>query len=243
LLTASQPRLYGGPGRLLSSLLLESLFAALLAPIRMLFHARYVLLALLGRAVRWTSPPREDAQTRWSRAIRRHAGDTALGVLWAGGVYWLNPGFLWWLLPIVGSLMISIPLSVWSSRVGLGRRFRELRLFLIPEESNPPRELRLMRGALRRRPARSDGFIRAVVDPATQALACAAGRSRHLPAKLHHARHRVVEQALSGGPAALSEAQRNLLLSDPDLLGELHDRLWQSPTTAQAWGIEAPNRA
>ncbi|MGH8454441.1 MAG: hypothetical protein ACRESW_07805, partial [Nevskiales bacterium] len=70
-----------------------------------------------------------------------------------------------------------------------------------------------------------------------QALASAAGRPRHLPAVLRQARRRVVEQALTEGPLALSEAQRNLLLSDPDLLGELHDRLWQVPASAPGWGI------
>jgi membrane glycosyltransferase len=232
---SAQARLYGGPGRLLASLLLEALFSALLAPIRMLFHTRYVLLALLGRAVRWTSPPREDAETAWSEAVRRHLGDTVLGIAWAGGVYGLNPGFLWWLLPVVGSLVLSIPLSVWSSRVGLGRRFRQLRLFLIPEESNPPRELRWTRSALRRSPARQDGFARAVTDPVTAALACAAGRPRQLPGGLRLARQRLVDQALTEGPQALNEAQRNLLLSDPDLLSALHERLWQVPAAAPAW--------
>jgi membrane glycosyltransferase len=150
-------------------------------------------------------------------------------------VYWLNPGFLWWLLPIVGSLVLSIPLSVWSSRVRFGRRFRQLRLFLIPEESNPPRELRWTRNALRRMPALDGGFVRAVTDPVTAALACAAGRPRLLPDALRQARQRLVDQALSEGPQALSEAQRNLLLSDPDLLNALHERLWQMPAVAPAW--------
>ncbi len=230
-------RLYGGSGRLLDSLIVESLFSALLAPIRMLFHARYVTMAMLGRAVKWQSPPRDDAETPWSEAIRRHGGDTVLGLVWAAGVYWLNPGFLWWLLPIVGSLMISIPLSVWSSRVGLGRRFRQHRVFLIPEESQPPRELRWTRSALRRQPALTQGFMRAAVDPITQAVIGAAGRPRILPARVAAARKNLIELAITEGPGALGQIQRNLILSDPDLLGELHDRLWQVPNAAPVWGI------
>jgi membrane glycosyltransferase len=238
LLRPSLSRLYGGTGRLLDSLIVESLFSALLAPIRMLFHTRYVVMALLGRAVKWQSPPRDDTETPWSEAIRRHGGDTALGIVWAAGVYWLNPGFLWWLLPIVGSLIISIPLSVWSSRVSLGRRFRQHRIFLIPEESQPPRELRWTRSALRRQPVLADGYRRAAVHPITQAVVSAAGRPRLLPAALGTARQRLIEQALTEGPEALSQAQRNLLLSDPDLLGGLHDRLWQVPNAAPAWGMD-----
>lgn len=220
-----QARLYGGPGFLWMSLLLESLFSALLAPIRMLFHARYVFLALLGYAVRWTSPPREDAETPWGEAIRRHAGDSLLGICWAAGAYWLNPGFLWWLLPIVGSLIVSVPLSVWSSRVSLGRRFRQLRLCLIPEESSPPRELRWTRAALRRHTVADKGFIRAAADPVTMAVACAAGRPRQLPAALRLWRRGLVERAFTEGPAALTEVQQNLVLGDPELISDLHERL------------------
>jgi membrane glycosyltransferase len=41
----------------------------------------------------------------------------------------LNPSFLWWLVPIVGSLMLSIPVSVISSRVNLGLKSRDESLF------------------------------------------------------------------------------------------------------------------
>ncbi|HXG28582.1 MAG TPA: glucan biosynthesis glucosyltransferase H, partial [Nevskiales bacterium] len=100
---------------------------------------------------------------------------------------------------------------------------------------NPPRELRWTRSALRRMPALDGGFARAVTDPVTEALVCAAGRPRQLPPVLRQARQRLVEQALTEGPQALNEAQRNLLLSDPDLLSALHERLWQVPAAAPAW--------
>ena len=105
-------------------MLTEMVFSALLAPIRMLFIPSSSRRACSGWAVQWKSPPREDAQTTWSDALRRHGWHSLLGVVWAGGVYWLNPAFLWWLLPVVGALIISIPISVYSSRVSLGRRPR-----------------------------------------------------------------------------------------------------------------------
>src|SRR3546814_8732838 len=87
------------------------LFSALLAPIRMLFHTQYVVSALLGISVVWKSPPRDDTATPWSQAAIRHGGGTLLGLAWLGLVYWLNPHFLWWLLPVAGSLVIAIPRS------------------------------------------------------------------------------------------------------------------------------------
>jgi membrane glycosyltransferase len=225
-------RSYGGPFRLTASLLMEMLFSAMLAPIRMLFHTHFVFAALIGQTVRWKSPPREDAQTPWLEALRRHGAGTLLGAVWAAGVYWLNPSFLWWLLPIVGSLVISIPLSVWSSRTRLGSLFRERRLFLIPEESMTPRVLRWARAAIRRFPDTGNGFKRAAQNPVTNAILCAASRTRKTqPAALIQARASLIEHAAVEGPAVLNEVQRNSLLSDPSSLARLHLRLWSLPRT------------
>ena len=140
-----RPERFGGALGVTLSLLLELLFSALLAPIRMLFHTQFVLAALTGLGVHWNSPAREDAETTWSEALRRHGVHTLVGVAWAAGVYWLDPAYLWWLAPVVGALALSIPVSVYSSRVSLGRALRRARLFLIPEETDPPPELRALR--------------------------------------------------------------------------------------------------
>ncbi|MFP3335472.1 hypothetical protein SB761_32745, partial [Pseudomonas sp. SIMBA_064] len=79
--------------------------------------------------------------TPWGEAMRRHGPQTLLGIAWAGLVAWLNPAFLWWLAPIVGSLMLSIPVSVISSRTRLGLAAKDEKLFLIPEEYATPQEL------------------------------------------------------------------------------------------------------
>src|SRR5262249_9095859 len=52
---------YGGTLRLLLSVVLEIIMSSLLAPIRMVFHSRFVVQNLLGRTVTWRSQGREDA--------------------------------------------------------------------------------------------------------------------------------------------------------------------------------------
>lgn len=170
LLLAKGSRDYGGPWRLGLSTFLEALFSALLAPTRMLFHTRFVLFALVGWSVQWQSPPRSDSATSWAMALRRHSFDSLLGLLWAAGVYWLNPSFLWWLLPVAGAMVISIPLSVYSSRITLGRACQRQRLFLIPEETRTPRALRWLRYYLRQLHFVTGGWHRAITSPVTSAL-------------------------------------------------------------------------
>ena len=228
-------RRYGGGMRLTLSMLLELIYSALLAPIRMLFHTQFVVTSLLGRTVQWKSPPREDAETTWREAFRRHGWHTLLGVAWAAGVYWLNPAFLWWLLPVVGALMLSIPLSVYSSRTSLGRRTRRSRLFMIPEESWPPREIRnAHKGA--RRASHTPGFAEAVVDPVVNAVACASGVARlRLHDAIRNERERLVKTALSKGAGALSAREKMTLLNDPLALSHLHFQVWTSSQVAPAW--------
>ncbi|HEY0179791.1 MAG TPA: glucans biosynthesis glucosyltransferase MdoH [Dokdonella sp.] len=228
-------REFGGVVRLALGVLIEIAFSALLAPVRMLFHTKFITAALIGWAVGWKSPPREDAETSWGDALRQHGGHTVLGLAWLALVYWLNPAFLWWLLPVAGAMALSMPISVLSSRVSLGRRARAARLFLIPEESRPPRVLRRMRGYFQRTPRLPD-FVDAVVDPLCNAVACASdtARARRLgPAR--RARAPLVERALREGPGALSEIERNALLRDAPALSRLHFLVWTSADAHPAW--------
>lgn len=231
----AQWRGFGGAPKLLASTALEMLFSAALAPIRMLFHTRYVVFALLGFSVKWKSPPRDDAQTLWRDALRRHGIGTVFGLVWLGAIYWLNPDFLWWLLPVAGSLALAIPLSVFSSRVSLGRAARNVRLFLIPEESIPPRELRWLRANMRRAITPPD-FRTAVVDPAVNALVSLSERRRRtMPTAARTQRNWTVDEAARLSPDALDEVTRNRLLSDPDSMARFHQRVWSDPLTHTGW--------
>jgi membrane glycosyltransferase len=74
------------------------------------------------------------------------------------------------MLPVLGSLAVSVPASVYSSRVSLGRRLRDSGLFLIREEAEVPHELRIV-GVHASRAAVPHRFIDAVVDPDISAIA------------------------------------------------------------------------
>jgi membrane glycosyltransferase len=220
---------FGGKFKVTLSMLMEMLFSVLLAPVRMLFHTRFVLAAFLGWAATWNSPRRDDDSTPWLEAVKRHGPQTLLGACWALLVAWLNPSFLWWLAPIVGSLMLSIPVSVISSRTGLGLKARDEKFFLIPEEYAPPQELLATDQYTHenRWHALKDGFIRSVVDPRQNALACALATSRHKFAEpIELMRQERVRHALKVGPAMLSNQERLMLLSDPVALGRLHEQVW-----------------
>ena len=245
---------YGGVLRLSASVLLEVVTSSLLAPIRMVFHSRYVLLNLLGRTVGWKSSGRDDAETSWREAFRHHAADSLFASAWGGALFWLNPDFFWWTTPIIGALLLSIPVSVVTSRVRLGDLTRRLGLFRIPEEVQPPEELVDLQAfhdaALAKSralpPAERDGFVRAVVDPLVNALHRALlGRRRLLRAEIRGHRAALVTRSLAEGPHALSPRDQRILLHDPDAVDALHERVWAlgDASAVARWGRPAGKAA
>lgn len=237
LIWAKGAKLYGGGRKLAASMLLEVLFSMLLAPVRMLFHTHFIVSAFMGWKVQWNSPSRGDNETGWVEATRTHGLQTLLGLAWGATVAWLNPVFLWWMSPILVSLLLSIPVSVLSSRVGLGQRAARRRLFLIPEEAHPPQELRATARYNRNNQASGyPGFTDAIVDPVVNALACAMASSRHgVSPVLDAARIHAVAQAVAEGPQGLEQAQRVKVLDDPVVLSSLHDAVWQAPSRLERW--------
>lgn len=237
LIWAKGAKEYGGGIRLFCSMLLEMLFSVLLAPVRMLFHTVFVVSAFLGWEVVWNSPQRDDDDTPWGEAFKRHGSQLLLGAVWAGGMAWLDLRFLWWLSPIVFSLILSPFVSVLSSRATLGIKSKKAKLFLIPEEYNPPRELVATDEYLMLNRSRSlkNGFMHAVFDPSFNALATAMATSRHLlRPSVESGRQYRLEQAFNTGPKALSKADRLVLLSDPVMMARLHSAVWTQPEQ-HAW--------
>ncbi len=187
-------------------------------------------------------PQRDDDATPWSESFKRHGSQMLLGLVWAGGMAWLDLRFLWWLSPIVVSLILSPWVSVYSSRARLGLQCQRAGLFLIPEEYSPPKELVATENYLQSNRARmlSDGFRRAVVEPAYNALAVGMATARHGVSDLvERNRQEHLAAALTLGPAKLNPAQRLAILSDPVTLSRLHLRLWSQPEQLTVWRTPA----
>jgi membrane glycosyltransferase len=242
-----ESRMYGGLIRLTLSTVLEVVTSSLLAPIRMAFHTRFVLTNLMGRTVTWSAQGRDDADTSWGQALRSHGFDALVASLWGALLYWLNPSYFWWVTPIVGALILSVPVSVLLSRATLGDLTSRLGLFRIPEEVDPPQELRdlheLEDEAERRTamlpPAERSGFVRAIVDPYVNAIHRWLLRGgRRMAESLRAERRALIERVISDGPGALTMRERRILMMDPEATDELHARVWAIPDRAHAapWG-------
>jgi membrane glycosyltransferase len=128
----------GGARGLALSVAAEVALSALMAPIFMLMHSRAVVDVLRGRHSGWAAQQRDEGRLKFKTAWRRHWLHTVLGLAWAGAAYTLDPVLLAWTSPVAVGLVLSIPLSMATSRADAGAACRRRGLFLTPEETRAP---------------------------------------------------------------------------------------------------------
>jgi membrane glycosyltransferase len=134
-------RAYGGAARLLASVLVEQVFSTLLAPSMMIFHTTFVITTLAGKPVTWNAQDRGDRGITFLEALNRHKWQILLGLAWGAAILLMAPRYIWWMMPILSGLILSVPLTMLTSRTSVGRWMRRRGLLLTPEETNTPAEL------------------------------------------------------------------------------------------------------
>ena len=137
-----EQRQFGGIGGLLKSATLESAMAIVQAPVRMLAHSLFVVVALTGLKLDWKSPPREAAAVSWRIAVSQLAPMSFVIAALAVGIALIDASALTWLMPVGLPLLLAIPLTVLTSQIGFGIALRERGFLVIPEESRSPAVLR-----------------------------------------------------------------------------------------------------
>jgi membrane glycosyltransferase len=237
-----QTHLFGGFLPLCASIILEIVVSTLFAPIRMWFHSQFVIVTLMGRQIKWGPQFRTDNETGWRNATRLHGLATLLAFGWVFGMYWLNPTVSVWLLPVGISLLLAVPLSVYSSRLALGRLMRRWRLFLIPEEISSPQIINYLNAALEKHKEwrHLDGFVQVTVEPRANAIHLGMLRGKRPKASEIIERNRSLrEMALGQGPAILGPSDKAHLLRDAESMALLHRQVWRirDPNLASQWGL------
>ena len=132
----------GGVIGLVASSIVETLFAALFAPIMMLVQTQHIVQILTGRDSGWSAQRRAAAGILWREAWSFHWKHSLLGLMTAGIAYQLSPVLLAWLAPTLLGLVLAIPLSKASGSVRVGRGLARFGLLRIPEETHVPELVR-----------------------------------------------------------------------------------------------------
>ncbi|MDX1568647.1 MAG: GTP cyclohydrolase II RibA, partial [Longimicrobiales bacterium] len=128
---------FGGPARLVTSFVLETLHSVVLAPVMMMYHTRFVASILGGRNVPWEAQDRDGRDLSWAGAWSSTGWMTVLGIGWAALTLYHSFVFFLWLSPIFVGLILAVPVVRFTSRSRWGRWARERGLFLVPSEVHP----------------------------------------------------------------------------------------------------------
>jgi membrane glycosyltransferase len=130
-------RPFGGWGKLIVSILLETFFSVLLAPIRMLFHSWFVVANMMGRKLEWNKQRRQLKEMSFKKAWQAFGLGTMAALIWGLVAFEINESLFLWLTLIVVPLALSIPIALLTSYPPAGLFFKNKKIFLTPPELNP----------------------------------------------------------------------------------------------------------
>ncbi len=131
----------GGGIRALLSMLLETLLAALMAPVVMYVQSRGVAEVLAGKDSGWDAQQRDDGGISWPALIRGYGGLSVFGLFMGILAYAVSPSLAAWMAPVVVGMVLAIPVVALTSSRSAGTLMHRLRLMEIPEETAPPKVL------------------------------------------------------------------------------------------------------
>ena len=232
----------GGRAKAVLSVVAETIYATILAPILMLFYTRFVLASCCGVKVGWGPQSRSHDQTPgWGAWLAAHGGNMIFALAAAVLVAWRIPALLPWVAPVLAGPLLAIPFSRLTASRALGQRAKAAGWFVTPEETEPPVELeKLAAPFLMPRPgffrakeyATDYGLLQAVLDPYINAIHVSLLRQRK-EASLRTREYLALlsDRLLLDGPFALPPSEKKTLLWDAEAMLSMHQKLWSSPSS------------
>jgi membrane glycosyltransferase len=108
--SAKARELFGWP-RAIGAVATETLFSMLLAPILMMTQTSGVYHILRGRDTGWSAQSRDSDTISLADAFSLHRRHTFVGLGMALICWYVSPGLLVWMLPVIAGLVLSGPLN------------------------------------------------------------------------------------------------------------------------------------
>jgi membrane glycosyltransferase len=128
----------GGALRAFVSMLVETVLAALMAPVVMYVQSRGVAEVLSGRDSGWDAQQRDDGGISWLALIRGYGGLGVFGAFMGVLAWAVSPSLAAWMAPVVIGMVLAVPVVALTSSRGPGAFLHRLGLLDIPEENIPP---------------------------------------------------------------------------------------------------------
>jgi membrane glycosyltransferase len=128
----------GGVLGLAGSVIMETVLSSLFAHVMMMVQSAAIFDIIRGRDSGWNPQRRDDGSLPMSWVLRYHMVHMMVGIGLGILTFVMSTALFLWMLPATLGLGFSGPLSHAAAKRKWGERFRQMNLFRIPEEDNPP---------------------------------------------------------------------------------------------------------
>jgi membrane glycosyltransferase len=149
-LTRGGMRRYGGPVRFAVSAAIELAFSFLQGAVSTIRTTIFMIGLAFGKSVIWGGQSRDAYGISWPTAVINLWPQTLFGLLVCGLLLAIAPAVFWWSLPLTAGYLLAVPFAVVTASPELGRVFQKLGLCGIPEDFDPPPEIRAIQPTLSR---------------------------------------------------------------------------------------------
>lgn len=217
------------------SSMFDTVIFTLMAPVLMIFHSQFVVYTVLGKGVRWVTQRRKlDGRVDWAEVFFTFWVVSVIGIVWGVLGYLVSHSFLLWFSPILGALLLAIPMAIVVSGRRSGLRFG---LLLTPEETEPPTVLGVMNDHLAEikgrihLPAeleRHYGLMQVCLDPYVNGLHVSLLRRRKSIDVSRSYLNEIALRLIQQGPQALTPQEIKAMIHDTETVTDLHYRLWSA---------------
>ena len=137
---------YGGAARFLLSAAIELVFSFLQGAVSTIRTTIFMIGLAFGASVVWGGQSRDAHRLSWVDAVANLWPQTLFGIVVCGAMYLIEPAVLWWSLPLTAGYLLAVPFAVLTADPSFGRALKTTGLCGIPEDFDPPPEVRALRG-------------------------------------------------------------------------------------------------
>jgi membrane glycosyltransferase len=144
LMSRRSRRAYGGAARVLLGAFVELIFGLLLGAAVAVTHSIFIAGLLFGRTITWSPQKRANRAIPLTEAFKGLWPQLVLGIAATALLASKAPAVIPWAIPILAGWLFAVPFTCMTSWQAIGMRLARWGVCAVPEEIDPPQEIRRM---------------------------------------------------------------------------------------------------
>jgi membrane glycosyltransferase len=128
--------------RFAAGAIIELVFSFLQGAVSTIRTTIFMVGLVLGRSVVWGGQARDAYGISLATAVRHLWPQMVFGLMVCVATWWVSPAAFWWSLPLTLGYLVAVPFAIITADPRLGRWMQRVGLAGVPEDFDPPAEVR-----------------------------------------------------------------------------------------------------